>query len=164
MIGGAMGVGKSAVCRELKGMLDRSVLLCGDDCWDMHPFTVNDETKAMVTENICFLLGSFLQCSAIENVIFDWVMQEQSIIDGILSRIDTSGCEVIAVSLVCGAGTLKGRLTADVNAHKRQPDVIERSLKYLPLYDRLDTVKLNVSNITPREAAQAIAEMGGMRA
>ena len=74
MIGGPMGVGKTSVCRELQRRLDRSVFLDGDWCWDSHPFQVTEETCAMVTENICFLLNQFLRCSAYDHIIFCWVM------------------------------------------------------------------------------------------
>ena len=35
MIGGPMGVGKTAACRQLQQLLDRSVFLDGDWCWDL---------------------------------------------------------------------------------------------------------------------------------
>lgn len=38
LIGGPMGVGKTAACRALQSRLDRSVFLDGDWCWDMGPF------------------------------------------------------------------------------------------------------------------------------
>ena len=64
MIGGPMGVGKTAACRQLQQLLDRSVFLDRDWCWDAHPFQVTEETREMVLENISFLLNSFLRCSA----------------------------------------------------------------------------------------------------
>ncbi len=88
LIGGTMGIGKTAVCQHLKKKLDCAVFLDGDWCWDSDPFVVNDETKKMVMDHICFLLNSFLSCSVYENVIFCWVMHEQSIIDTIVSRLD----------------------------------------------------------------------------
>ena len=78
MIGGTMGIGKTTVCQQLKQDLPNSVFLDGDWCWDASPFQVNDETKAMVTNNICYLLNNFLKCSAYENIIFCWVKHEQS--------------------------------------------------------------------------------------
>lgn len=60
LIGGTMGVGKTTVCRELNARLPNSVFLDGDWCWCMDPFRVNDETKAMVMDNICHLLNNFL--------------------------------------------------------------------------------------------------------
>ena len=79
MIGGPMGVGKTAACRQLQQLLDRSVFLDGDWCWDAHPFQVTEETREMVLENISFLLNSFLRCSAYDHVIFCWVLHRREI-------------------------------------------------------------------------------------
>ena len=59
LIGGTMGVGKTTVCRILKQQLPDAVFLDGDWCWDADPFVVTEETKAMVLQNICFMLGQF---------------------------------------------------------------------------------------------------------
>lgn len=80
LIGGTMGVGKTTVCKELKKELKNSVFLDGDWCWDADPFQVTEETKAMVLRNICYMLNSFIHCSAYDNVIFCWVMHEQSLL------------------------------------------------------------------------------------
>lgn len=112
MIGGSMGVGKTTTCRILRDTLPNCVFLDGDWCWDMHPFQVTEETKAMVMDNICHLLNSFLRCSAYENVVFCWVMHQQEIIDDILARLKgeyTLKC----VSLVCTPQRLAERLRAD---------------------------------------------------
>ena len=60
----------------------------------MHPFVVNEETKAMVVENICFLLNQFIHCSSIENIIFCWVMHEQEIVDVLCRRLELENVEV----------------------------------------------------------------------
>ena len=88
LVGGTMGVGKTSACRLLKNMLPDSVMLDGDWCWDMHPFRVTEETKAMVMRNIRYLLNSFLQCTALQNIVFCWVMHQQEIIDEILSGME----------------------------------------------------------------------------
>ena len=114
MIGGTMGVGKTTVCQQLKRDLQNSVFLDGDWCWDASPFQVTNETKVMVTDNICYLLNNFLKCSAYENIIFCWVMHEQSIINSILEKLDTQNCEVKSISLVANEKTLCERLSTDV--------------------------------------------------
>ena len=157
IVGGTMGVGKTTACQRLKRLLPNSVYLDGDWCWDADPFTVNDETKAVVTDNICHMLNNFLGCSAYENVIFSWVMHQQEIIDLILSRLDTQGCCVHSVSLVCSESALTARLEGDIAAGLREADIIGRSLSRLPLYAALDTVKLDVTDLSPEETAQAIA-------
>lgn len=154
-----MGVGKTTACQILKKRLPDSVFLDGDWCWDAHPFQVTEETRAMVMDNICCLLGNFIRCSAYKNIIFCWVMHEQSIIDDILSRLDLGACEVYAVSLVASPDALTERLTHDVRAGIREPDVIARSLARLPLYEKLQTVKLDVSKLSPQETAEMIAAL-----
>ena len=88
LIGGTMGVGKTATCQQLKSMLSNAVLLDGDWCWDADPFVVTDETKAMVMDNICHVLNNLIRCSAYDNVLFCWVMHER------LGR-DFSSCPLI---------------------------------------------------------------------
>lgn len=156
LIGGTMGVGKTATCRIMKYKLNNSVFLDGDWCWDMHPFQVTDETKKMVQENICFLLNNFIKCSLYENIIFCWVMHEQHIIDYITSHINTQNCKVHAISLVCSEAALQARLIKDVEAGIRTEDIIKRSVERLPLYEKLNTIKVDVSDITPEQAADYI--------
>lgn len=154
-----MGVGKSTVCQILKYQLSHSVFLDGDWCWDMHPFQVTDETKQMVMRNICFLLNSFIECSEYENIVFCWVMHQQEIIDDILSRLDLNGCNVKVISLVCNRNALVDRLTKDIKAGIREPDILDRSVVRIPLYESLDTIKIDVSNITPEQAAMKIMQL-----
>lgn len=159
LIGGTMGVGKTTVCRELKNQLPRSVFLDGDWCWDMNPFVVTEETKAMVLDNITALLKNFLRCSAYDHVIFCWVMHQQAILDQILSRLDLTGVTVVPVSLVCSREVLLQRLNQDVSAGLRQPDILLRSPQRLPLYDALDAHKIDTSCATVPEIVQAILRL-----
>lgn len=159
LIGGTMGVGKTTVCRVLQQRLPDSVFLDGDWCWDSSPFQVTEETKKMVMDNICYLLNQFLHCSAYRNIIFCWVMHEQKILDELLSRLETKGANVKALSLVCSGESLRKRLQKDVDAGLRREDVIGRSLKRLPLYQALDTVKIDVSCLTAEETAEWILRL-----
>ncbi|MBS6355808.1 MAG: hypothetical protein KH438_11015, partial [Oscillibacter sp.] len=66
-----------------------------------------------------------------------------------------------AVSLVCTPEALRSRLEEDIRAGKRAPDVLDRSLAYLPLYDALDIRRLDVTDLTPRKTAERIRREGG---
>ena len=145
LIGGTMGVGKTTVCQLLKKQLHNSVFLDGDWCWDASPFQVTEETKVMVVDNICHLLNNFIHCSAYENIIFCWVMHEQSIIDNILENLKTENCAVKEISLICDEIQLKQRLMKDIHEGIREVDIIERSIARLPLYQKLGTVKIDTS-------------------
>ena len=159
MIGGTMGVGKTTVCQQLKQDLPNSVFLDGDWCWDASPFQVTDETKAMVIKNICYLLNNFLKCSAYENIIFCWVMHEQRIIDFILKKLDTQNCEVKCVSLVADEKTLCERLLMDVERGVRSEDVIERSIARIPMYQELNTIKIDTNAKTAAVIANEIKQL-----
>lgn len=159
LIGGTMGVGKTTVCQELKKELKNSVFLDGDWCWDADPFQVTEETKAMVLRNICYMLNSFIHCSAYDNVVFCWVMHEQSIIDGILRELDTTNCIVRTISLTVDEPNLRDRLAADVAHGIRTADVIERSVKRISMYPELDTIKINTSNKSVSEVVNEIKSL-----
>ena len=156
LIGGAMGVGKTTVSQYLKKLLPRAVFLDGDWCWDADPFQVTGETKEMVMDNICHVLNNFLRCPAYENVIFCWVMDRQEILDTLLGRLDTADCTVKCISLMADRETLARRIGGDVERGLRQPDVLERSLGRLPLYDEVDSVKVDTTGKTVDQIAQAI--------
>lgn len=159
VIGGPMGVGKTAVCRRLKQELPGSVFLDGDWCWDANPFLVNEETKAMVLDNICHLLNNFLRCTAYKTVIFCWVMHEQGIIDAIFSRLDTRDCAVKCVSLTADEASLRERLTADIAKGLRSPDALGRSLERLPLYGSLSTVKVDTTGKSVEAVCRELASL-----
>ena len=151
-----MGVGKTTVCRELKKELPNAVFLDGDWCWDADPFQVTEETKAMVLRNICFMLNSFIHCSAYENIVFCWVMHEQSIINSITEALNTENCRVIASSLTVDETNLKNRLSSDIADGIRTADVIDRSIARISMYQKLDTVMVNTNGKTAREIADEI--------
>lgn len=159
IIGGTMGIGKTTVCQRMKIKLKNSVFLDGDWCWDADPFTVNKETKNMVIKNICFLLNSFINCSEYDNIIFCWVMHEQSIINSIVSNIDCMKCNIKIISLICSSDTLRKRLKYDIAKGIRTEDVISRSIDRLPLYAELDTLKINTDDMSIDSIADAIINM-----
>ena len=156
LINGTMGAGKTTVSIELQKLLTPCVFLDGDWCWSMNPFTVNDETKRMVLNNISFMLNSFIGCSEYEYIIFCWVMHRQDIIDSILGRLDLCGVETHIFTLTLAEAALTKRLREDISLGIRKPDVLERSIARIGMYDEMDTIKIDVSDITPAKAAGKI--------
>lgn len=159
LIGGTMGVGKTTVSQSLKLKLERCVFLDGDWCWDSNPFQVNDETKSMVMDNICYLLNNFIKCSAYDNIIFCLVMHEEQIIDDILSKLNTERCRVICISLICSEKELVKRLEKDIECGKRTADVIDRSVERIKMYDAMNTVKIDTTYMTADEVADKIFDI-----
>lgn len=159
LVGGTMGVGKTTVCQILKKKMDKAVFLDGDWCWDADPFLVNDDTKKMVMENISFLLNNFIHCSYYDNIIFCWVMHEQEIINQLLERLDTKECTIKIISLLCREKQLVDRLKKDVCLGLRTAEVIKRSVERIPLYDKLQTEKIDTSEITVEQTADIILKL-----
>ena len=162
LVGGPMGVGKSAVCRALMERFSRCLYLDGDWCWNMRPFSVTEETRALVLDNICSVLARDLRCPELDHVIFGWVLHQQETIDTILSRLPLEGVEIINISLLASPEALRTRLERDMADGRRPRDgVVERSLAYLPLYEKLNTWKLDTTRLTPEEAAAQISRLLG---
>lgn len=159
LIGGTMGVGKTAVCQRLKRLLPNSAFLDGDWCWDSDPFCVTEETKKMVIDNICYLINNFIRCSAYNNIIFCWVMHEQSIIDTICNKLNVENCNVKTISLLADEKNLRKRIQGDVNAGIRSVDVLNRSIARMPLYEKLNTIKINTNNKSIAEIADEITKL-----
>ncbi|MBQ3078748.1 MAG: AAA family ATPase [Clostridia bacterium] len=157
-IGGTMGAGKTTTGQILKRLLPKSVFLDGDWCWDADPFVVTDETKKMCLENIGFLLNNFIECSEYENVIFAWVMNSDSIIESVTSRLMMEKVNFINVSLVLSEEALVKRLKGDVDKGIRTIDVIKRSVDRLPSYRHVNARKLDVTDISATVAARRIME------
>lgn len=161
MVNGTMGVGKTALCNELLKLLEPSVFLDGDWCWNMNPFIVNDETKALVIDNITYLLRNYLSCSVYEYVIFCWVMHQESIINDILNHFTDLNFEHYKITLLCSEESLINRLKIDIDNNIRTEDIIKSSVKRLTLYKNMDTVKIDVSKINAQLAARQVLSIIG---
>ena len=70
--------------------------------------------------------------------------------------MDTESCKVVVVSLICTENALRERLIRDVTNGMRTPDVIVRAMQRLKMYSRVDSQKVDVSMITPEEAAARV--------
>lgn len=154
-----MGVGKSAVGRQLLKLLTPGVWLDGDWCWQMNPFVVSEENKAMALGNICYLLKSFLNNTGYKYIIFCWVIHQEEIFNQILARLQGLEFELYKITLICSEPALAARLQHDVATGIRDRDVIERSLSRLTLYHSQDTKKIDVSGITVEQAALEIEDL-----
>ena len=162
LIGGTMGVGKTTVCNVLKKELENAVFLDGDWCWDLHPFRVTPATQAMVMKNIHAMLTNFLRCPDIDNILFCWVMHQQSIVDDVLAGLPLEGVRVVNLSLICSPEALKERLQGDIDAGIRQADILDRSIPRIKLYEELSTVKIDTTDRTPGQIAAIIRQKGSL--
>ena len=73
--------------------------------------------------------------------------------------VENGAVSVRRFSLICGEAELERRLRRDIDSGLRQGDVIERSLSRLPLYDKVDAVKIDVTDLSPEQTAALICGM-----
>ena len=160
MINGAMGVGKSAVSRQVQRLLPACALLDGDWCWNVHPFSVTEESKRRVIDHIVTILHGYLACADVQNVVFCWVMQRREIAESILARLPLGNASVARFTLTASPETVAARLRGDVAAGLRDEDVIARALAYLPFYAQdMGSVKLATDGMSAEETAREIARI-----
>lgn len=127
----------------------------------MNPFVVSEENKRMVLSNITHLLRAYLNNSSYRYVLFCWVMDQPLLFEAVLGPLRDIPFTLHSFSLVCTEQALRERLERDVRDGIREADVIPRSLRRLPAYAALPTWKLDVTSLTPYEAACTIAASVG---
>lgn len=97
----------------------------------------------MVMDNICYLLNNFIHSLAYENIVFCWVMHEQTIIDSIIHAIDSKDCTLHRISLITDENCLRQRLIQDIANGVRTSEVLEKSIARISMYQDLDTIKID---------------------
>ena len=125
----------------------------------MNPFVVSEENKEMVINNISYLLKSYLNNSGYKYIIFCWVMNEEYILKQVLDKLIEFDFELYKISLICTEEALRNRLNNDVMSGVRKADVVNRSIERISAYEKMDTVKIDVSGITAEETAKRIYSM-----
>ena len=83
-------------------------------------------------------------------------MHQQSIIDSIVEKLDIQNCDVKCISLIADEANLRKRLTMDVESGIRVEDIIERSVTRIPMYDTLNTIKIDTNEKTVAMIANEI--------
>lgn len=83
-------------------------------------------------------------------------LQKESIINKVISHMNSSNYKLYKFSLVCDQESLISRLLKDINNGIRCNDIINKSILRLRKYISMDTKKIDVSNISAKEAAKRI--------
>ena len=99
IINGAMGVGKTTICKLLYKHFNKSIWLDGDWCWMMNPWDFNEENKELVKKNIIFLLRGLT--ILILNMCFSWVLHTNDIMEWLLDELKDYDLQIYKFSLVC---------------------------------------------------------------
>lgn len=71
-------------------------------------------------------------------------------------KLDLKNCDVKCISLIADEINLRDRLNTDIEMGIRTADVIDRSIARIPLYQALDTIKIDTCNKTIQMIADEI--------
>jgi len=155
LIGGPMGVGKTSIGNELSKRIKKSVYIEGDLGWKGIPFVLNDTNKRKVLDNIILMIKEAFTSNDV--VILGWVMDQQSTIDSISNEFDPKFIQIKSFSIIASPEQITQRLQKDfANGTRKDEGVIERSLARIPLYDKVDSVKIDSTRLTIDEVVLVI--------
>lgn len=155
VINGAMGVGKTRICKELNKRLMNSVWLDGDWCMMMNPWNITEANKRMFIDNINYLLRNFLANPSFDYVLFSWVIPREDMINYIVKKMKDLEFELKKITLICFDDKLKERMLMD----GRDEFTIEKSLLYQKAYGNMDTIKVDTTELTVPETTEKLLEI-----
>jgi len=157
ILSGTMGVGKTAVGRELALRLPACAFLDGDWCWTYRRELVNEETKALVEGNIIHMLRGYLRSQSYENIVFAWVLHRQEIWDAILRGLEGLEYKLHPFVLMASKETFRERFLSDVVRGMRRAEDLEPAWERMGMYDNVRAERFLTDQLTPGEAAEALA-------
>jgi hypothetical protein len=152
IIHGAMGVGKTSVCKELNKRLPNSVWLDGDWCMMMNPWTITEANKKVFLDNITYLLNNFLSNPTFEYVIFSWVIPREDMLNYLFKKLSGNCFEPVKITLLCEESKLRDRMAQD----GRDQFTIEKSMLYQEAFGSFDTVKVDTTGLSALETADEV--------
>lgn len=153
LINGTIGIGKSTISQMLMGMLEPSAYLDGEWCWIVRP---PQENNPALLKNMAGILHTYLQSDSVENVILDWAMHNESVIDDLFAELADETFTLHKFTLVCSEDVLRGRLAHDITAGRRDAGVVATSVARMPLFEKMGTTKIDVGLCNDIDAARQI--------
>lgn len=109
----------------------------------------------MVVDHIVHLLRGFLTNSHFENVIFCWVIHQETIFDSILKPLADLRFQLEKITLMLSPQQLRAHFAQDAAAGLRRMEDAQASVDRLALYRNMDTFKLWTDGMSPEKTLQA---------
>lgn len=152
---GPNGVGKTALCREILCRTPGSAYVDSDPLRQTNPFVLSDETAPAIQKNLSCVLTNYLQCPAVDTVLFSYGLhgRRREIFEGVLEDLAGQSFRFFPFLLTCGEAENVRRMRLDGRDEAR----IERALRVSrAAYDDVPYPKIDVTHLSVPEAAALI--------
>ena len=156
-IHGPNGVGKSTLCKALYSIIKNSAWLESEWCRMTNSFTFDNEIIEMVERNISFMLRSYLECSSLEYVIFNYGFHgpRRQIFDKVMNNLSDIKYEFVPITITCSYKENRARMIKDGRDEER----INRALSVRNLYDGLEYPAIDTTHLSVEETVFIIEEI-----
>jgi deoxyadenosine/deoxycytidine kinase len=156
-IHGPNGAGKSTLCKVLNSKIQNSAWLESEWCRMTNPFTFNDEIIKMIETNISFMLRSYLGCSTLEYIIFNYGFHgpRKQIFDNVVKNLSDINYQIIPITVTCSYEENRDRMINDGRDEER----ISRALAVRSIYDSLGHPIIDTTHISPEETVYKVLEI-----
>ncbi|MFZ5354854.1 MAG: AAA family ATPase [Bacillota bacterium] len=157
LICGPNGVGKTTLTIALNRKLINSALVEPEWCRMINPFFFNDEINNLSISNMTQLLRSYLLCSSIEYVIFNYGFHgpRKMIYDKVMENLKDITFDFIPITINCEEQENINRMIED----ERDEDRIKRALSIRYMYDKLEYPTIDTTNLTVEETLDKIIDI-----
>jgi broad-specificity NMP kinase len=155
IINGAMGVGKTSICKELNKKLVNSAWLDGDWCMMMNPLNFTETNQKMFLDNIYHLLNNYLSNPSFDYVLFSWVIPREEMINYIIKKLSDNCFELVRITLLCADSKLKERMLQA----GRDEATIEKSMLYQEAFRNINTKKVDTTELSVSETVDEVLRM-----
>lgn len=158
---GPNGIGKTTVCHEIVSRLPGSAYVDSDSCRVMNPFVLNDETIPTIAQNVSDLIKNYLDCPAVETVIFSYGFhgRRKEVFERVINNLSEKEYAFCPVLLWCEEEENIRRMRKDNRSPERIRRAIETSRKS---FDGVNYPKINITSMTVEETAKAILIQTGL--
>jgi broad-specificity NMP kinase len=155
VINGAMGVGKTSICKKLNKRLMNSAWLDGDWCMMMNPLNFTETNQKMFLDNIYHVLNNYLSNPAFEYILFSWVIPREDMIKYLIKKLSGNCFEIERVTLLCADNQLKERMLMA----GRDEATIEKSMLYQEEFKKTDTIKVDTTELSVLETVSEVLKI-----
>ena len=158
---GPNGIGKTAICRSILSRLPGSAYVDSDCCRMMNPYVLDDGTIPTIAKNISGMIGNYLECDAIQTVIFSYGFhgRRREVFDRVMGAVLIHEPRFVPFVLICGEEENMRRMKAD----GRDPDRIEKALKISrEAFPDAQYPQIDITELSAEEAAARIISLAGL--